>query len=323
MMPKTASTIEEPVLILVGPTAIGKTALSLEIAERVQCEIVSMDSMQVYRYMDIGTAKASREERQQVSHHLIDIVAPDEQYDAARFACDARKVIKNIHARGKIPLVTGGTGLYLSSLLNGLFDAFEVSPDVRATLRRRLDEEGRAVLHAELCAVDPASGRRIHINDTQRLLRALEIYQATGIPWSEHLHRQRQTAGCPLFARMLLLGLTSDRELLYERIHQRSVHMMSDAFAAEVAWLVAQGYGADLPSMQSIGYRHMLGCMNGTWDHETATTALIRETRRYAKRQLTWFRHQQQVQWHPVHAPHEIFAAIDNFLQQTTAKPTV
>lgn len=309
-----SSSIQKPIVVLIGPTAIGKTALSLEIADRIQAEIVSMDSMQIYRYMDIGTAKASNEERRQVTHHLIDIVDPDEQYNAARFVTDARKAIKHIHAHGKIPFITGGTGLYLSSLLNGLFDTVKVSPEVRASLLHRLAEQGREALYAELCAVDPISSQRIHKNDTQRLIRALEIYHATGIPWSSHLHRQQQVPR-PLFSRLLILGLTCDRELLYNRIHQRSVAMMGDAFLEEVSWLLNQGYEAHLPSMQSIGYRHMIAVINRTCDWETATATLVRDTRRYAKRQLTWFRRQQQVQWYSSKKTNEIFSAINAFLQ--------
>jgi len=315
MMPPPVS-VTAPVLVLVGPTAIGKTALSLRIAETFQCEIVSMDSMQVYRSMDIGTAKASREERQRVAHHLIDIVDPDEQYDAARFVGDALDAINAIHSRHRIPLLTGGTGLYLSSLINGMFDTIKVTAEVRNRLRHRLDQEGRAALHRELLAVDRESGQRIHANDTQRLLRGLEVYHATGIPWSEHLRRQKETGQPPRFSRLLLLGLTCERERLYDRIKIRSIEMMRDEFAQEVQYLLAKGYAPDLPAMQSIGYRHMLACLAGTWDRETATAALIRDTRRYAKRQLTWFRNQQQVCWHRIDQTDGVFTAIDLFLQQ-------
>ena len=311
-------TVEAPVLVLVGPTAIGKTSLSLEIAERLQCEIVSMDSMQVYRYMDIGTAKASKEERQRITHHLIDIVDPDEQYDAARFVHDAQIAIASIHAQGKIPLITGGTGLYLSALLNGLFETIEVPDYIRTELLKRLNEEGRNALYRELCTVDPISSRRVHINDTQRLVRALEIYLATGVPWSEHLRRQQSAVRQPYYTHTLLLGLTCDRQQLYERIHQRSIMIMGDTFAEEVRWLLEQEYSPDLPSMQSIGYRHMLAFLAGDWEHGLATENLIRDTRRYAKRQLTWFRHQEHIQWFSVNARREICTEIDSFLQRTS-----
>ena len=307
--------ITAPVLVLVGPTAIGKTELSLRIAEAFQAEIISMDSMQVYRHMDIGTAKASPEERRRVVHHLIDIVDPDEQYDAARFVHDALEAVTSIHAREKIPLITGGTGLYLSSLINGIFDIIDVQPDVRDRLRNRLRQEGKGVLHRELMTVDQESGQRIHCNDTQRILRGLEIYYTTGVPWSEHLRRQQDAMPQPRFTRILLLGLTCAREVLYDRIKRRSISIMRDEFALEAQWLLGQGYTGDLPAMQSIGYRHMLACLTGTWDRETATAALIRDTRRYAKRQMTWFRNQQQVHWHPIDQTEDIFAAIASFLE--------
>ncbi|MCL2790331.1 MAG: tRNA (adenosine(37)-N6)-dimethylallyltransferase MiaA [Desulfobulbus sp.] len=314
-MISAATAITAPVLALVGPTAIGKTALSLRIAEQYKCEIISMDSMQVYRYMDIGTAKASLEERKRIAHYLIDIVDPDEQYDAAQFAQDARDAIAAIHARGHIPLLTGGTGLYLSSLINGMFDVVKVSDQVRTLLRHRLEQEGRMALHRELMTVDRESGERIHCNDTQRLLRGLEIYHATGIPWSEHVRQQRRHATVSNFSRLLLLGLTCERETLYERIKQRSVSMMCDKFAQETEWLLTQGYRSDLPAMQAIGYRHMLALLAGANDRETVLTALIRDTRRYAKRQMTWFRNQQQVAWHQVSQPETVFATVDRFLE--------
>ncbi|MCL2457867.1 MAG: tRNA (adenosine(37)-N6)-dimethylallyltransferase MiaA [Desulfobulbus sp.] len=306
--------ITAPVLALVGPTAIGKTALSLRIATRFRCEIISMDSMQVYRYMDIGTAKASKEEQLLVPHHLIDRVDPDEQYDAARFVKDALATIAGIHDRGHIPLLTGGTGLYLSALVNGMFDIVKVPDHIRTHLRQRLDQEGREALHRELMTIDQESSERIHCNDTQRLLRGLEIFQATGIPWSQHVRRQQQHQVAPSFFRLLLVGLTCEREMLYDRIQQRSISMMRDEFAQEVEWLLAKGYQAKLPSMQSIGYRHMLAYLAGACDRQTALASLIRDTRRYAKRQLTWFRNQQQVAWHQIDQPDTIIAALDRFL---------
>jgi len=306
--------VAAPVLVLIGPTAIGKTALSLEIAETFRCEIVSMDSMQVYRYMDIGTAKASREERRKISHHLIDIIDPDEQYDAALFARDAMRAVEAIITRGKIPLITGGTGLYLSSLINGMFNSPHVSHELREQLRQRLLDEGRDALHRELLCVDPESALRIHRNDTQRLLRGLEIFHSTGIPWSAHLHHQKEIGGQQRFSRMLLLGLTCDRQILYDRIKERTIKMMSDAFQQEIKFLLNKGYTSELPAMQAIGYRHMLGCMRGERDREEAVAALIRDTRRYAKRQMTWFRNQQHVQWHDIDHPEGVMQAIASFL---------
>jgi len=309
------SLITAPVVVLIGPTAIGKTALSLEIAARFSCEIISMDSMQVYRFMDIGTAKASPEERALVPHHLIDIIDPDDQYDAARFVDDALRAIADITGRGRVPLITGGTGLYLTALTKGLFEELSVSDEIRDRLRQRLALEGREVLHRQLCAVDPESGERVHINDTQRLLRGLEIFTATGIPWSEHLRRQQAAAPSHRLINMLQIGLSCERSQLYDRIEQRTIKMMCDEFQLEVEGLLARGYASTLPSMQSIGYRHMLGCITGQWDRATATIELIRDTRRYAKRQMTWFGRSAEIHWYDREQHSQVLTDLDKFLK--------
>lgn len=307
--------ITTPVLVLIGPTAIGKTALSLQIATRFGCEIISMDSMQVYRFMDIGTAKASQEERALVPHHLIDIVDPDDQYDAARFVVDARLAIDAISGRGRVPLITGGTGLYLAALTKGLFSEIAVPAAIRERLRSRLELEGRELLHRELCAVDPESGARVHINDTQRLLRGLEIFSVTGIPWSEHLRRQQADSLALPFTNMMQIGLGCERSQLYDRIKMRTIEMMSDTFQQEVEELLARGYAETLPSMQAIGYRQMVGCIKGQHDRATATDALIRDTRRYAKRQMTWFGRSPHIRWYDRGQGSQVLTDVENFLK--------
>ena len=307
--------IHTPVLVLIGPTAIGKTALSLTMAERFDCEIISMDSMQVYRFMDIGTAKVTKEEQARVHHHLIDRVNPDDQYDAARFVYDCLESLTDISARGKIPLITGGTGLYLTALVNGLFQEIIVPDVVRAQVRRDLEERGREALYQELSSVDAESAARVHVNDTQRLLRGLEIFRATGIPWSVHIRNQKKTAPPVCFDHLWQMGLTCERALLYDRIKERTLKMMSDAFESEVEGLIARGYGQELPSMQAIGYRHMVGCLQGRWDRATATAALIQDTRRYAKRQFTWFNRSQDIHWYDIAQPATVLSELHNFLQ--------
>ena len=310
-----------PVLVLVGPTAIGKTELSLRIASVFDCEIISMDSMQVYRRMDIGTAKASREERALVRHHLIDIVDPDEQYHAARFVRDATAAVHDIRLRGKIPLITGGTGLYLSALNKGLFDTIQVEPELREALRRRLEKEGREALYQELQACDPASAARIHPNDTQRLLRGLELFASTGIPWSEHIRRQE--AAPPALAQpQLQIGLSCERPLLHERIRRRTEAMMQEPFRREVEALLASGYKSMLPAMQSLGYRHMNLYLQGKWSLEEAREALAVDTRRYAKRQLTWFRANTGIHWFDRAQTEAAFTLIEQFLRRPSALAT-
>lgn len=304
-----------PVLVLVGPTAVGKTALSLELAENFGCEIISMDSMQVYRHMDIGTAKATAAERVRVRHHLIDIADPDEQYNAARFVTDARAAMADMRRRGKMPLITGGTGLYLKALNHGLFAAVPIPAAIRDGLRLRLAEEGRAALFRELADCDPESAARIHPNDTQRILRGLEVFQASGRPWSEYLRRQEQDerlAGTP----QLLLGLRCERSRLYERIRLRTEKMMQPPFRAEVENLLAMGYDASLPSMQALGYRHMIRHIEGEWPLETACAALATDTRRYAKRQLTWFRSEAAMHWFDRDEGEAIFRLVARFVHE-------
>ena len=290
--------ISTPVLVLVGPTAVGKTALTFDIADTFDCEIISMDSMQVYRFMDIGTAKPSKEEQQLVPHHLIDIINPDEQYNAARFVQDCVRAIKEISAQGKIPLVTGGTGLYLSALINGLFDNVHVADEVREALEARMESEGPAKLHTELIRIDPASGERIHGNDRQRILRGLEIYHSTGIPWSEHLERQKNMAPPVCFCKLFEIALSCDREVLHQRIEERTSRMLKQGLVGEVEELRETGYATKLASMQAIGYRHVNLYLDGQWSFKEMKELLVRDTRRYAKRQMTWFRRHKSLHWY-------------------------
>lgn len=290
--------IEAPTLVLVGPTAIGKTALTFHIAAELDCEIISMDSMQVYRYMDIGTAKPSRKEQQQVTHHLLDLVDPDEQYNAARFVQDCLQAVQTIVSRGKIPLITGGTGLYLSSLFNGLFANINVSDEIKNAIHTRYTIRGLAAMYAELERVDPESAARIHPHDTQRILRGLEIFAASGVPWSVHLVRQQQAPPPVQFTRLWEMGLCCEREILSGRIQQRSAIMIEQGLIDEVSRLRQRGYGAELSSMRAIGYRHVHGFLNREYDKETMIAKMIQDTRQYAKRQMTWFRKHKTLHWY-------------------------
>lgn len=290
--------IKQQILVLIGPTAIGKTALSLQLAEKFDCEIISVDSMQVYRHMDIGTAKATQAERALVPHHLIDVVNPDENYDAARFVRDASRLIQEITSRGKLALLTGGTGLYLKSLLEGIFPEAPSDRNVRNQLKLRLENEGVDVLHKELSLCDSISATKLHKNDTQRVLRALEVYHTTGVPWSEHLENQKSSGdGGGLDVDALQIGLTCDRDKLYQRINLRCELMLNAGLEEEVKWLLGEGYGAELKSMGSIGYRHMTGYLAKEYDEHEMIRLLSRDTRRYAKRQYTWFNKNENIRW--------------------------
>lgn len=311
-----SSTDNWPAVCLVGPTAIGKTSLSLMLAEKFGAEIVSVDSMQVYRQMDIGTAKATPAERRRVPHHLIDIVNPDEEYHAARFIKDAGEAITGIRSRGRMPLLVGGTGLYLKGLLEGLFEVTAIEPGLREALRLRLAGEGHQALHAELQRLDPHSAARIHPHDTHRLLRALEIHTATGVPWSQYLQEQSPN---PMLANVLLIGLTCERERLYHRINQRVEQMAENGLLDEVKKLLAMGYAPALKPLQSIGYRHMIQYLDGAWSWEESLQLLARDTRRYAKRQYTWFRRLPAIRWFEPSQAGAIVNAVHHFLAQEGA----
>ncbi|RUM45759.1 MAG: tRNA (adenosine(37)-N6)-dimethylallyltransferase MiaA [Desulfocapsa sp.] len=285
-----------PILTLIGPTAIGKTELSIKLAKKFDMEIISVDSMQVYRHMDIGTAKISREEMAGIPHHLIDVVSPDQNFDAVTFEQQALDAIRDISARGRRVLLTGGTGLYLKSLLEGLSHKIPKFPEIRKEIQKKLATSGRHVLHDELMLIDCDSAKRIHVNDTHRLVRALEIYKGTGKAWSQFLEEHKQSRELR-FTKILTIGLTCDRQLLYERIELRSNIMMANGFEQEVKDLLKRGYGVQHKSMRSIGYSHMTKYLAGEWDTKEMLTKLTRDTRRYAKRQYTWFGKIKDIEW--------------------------
>lgn len=317
----THGVIQEPLLVLVGPTAIGKTDLSLTLSHQHNCEIVSVDSMQVYKYMDIGTAKVSVQERAEIPHHLIDIVLPNQDYDAAKFAEDSLQAIREIHSRNKIPLLTGGTGMYLRALLEGIFHGVPVNREIRNKLNQRLEEEGCSKLHEELAACDSISAKRIHQKDTQRLLRALEIFYSSGTPWSEHLDQHKNSKDKPKFANVLQLGLTCDRAILYERINQRCNAMLDAGLEKEVRELLSMGFQENLKCFSAIGYRHMLNHINGEWTTEELNHFLARDTRRYAKRQYTWFSKMEELIWFDVAERKNILQKVEEWLAGKAQKP--
>jgi len=280
--------------------------------------------MQVYRFMDIGTAKPTAAERSQIPHYLIDIVDPDENYTLGTFVRDAEKAIQCIYSNKNTPLLTGGTGLYFKGLLNGVFDDFvgfegkswadpEEKKTIRDNLQKRLTEEGATRLHKELAELDPESAQRIHPNDIQRILRGLEIFYSTGIPWSRHLEHQSEKK--PHY-RVLKIGLTRPRKELYGRIDQRVQQMAEQGLLDEVKNLLAMGFDNTLKSMQSIGYRHMINFIEGKWSWEQTLELLARDTRHYAKRQYTWFKNDPEIIWHDVREADVIFDDIRNFLKK-------
>jgi tRNA dimethylallyltransferase len=284
-----------PLIALVGPTAVGKTALSLKLAEELHAEIISVDSMQVYKYMDVGTAKPDAEERGRVPHHLIDIAYPDEDYNAGRFVQDAESAIEAVRGRGRLPMLVGGTGLYLKSLLEGIFELPAIDHQIRGDVRRRLEKFGSAALHEKLAEIDPVMAAKLHPNDSQRITRAIEIFESTGIRWSDLLLQQEKKI--PVRKNCCIIGLTRSRTVLYQRIDRRSAHMLEKGLIEEVQKLLDMGYSANLKSMQAIGYRHVIEMISGKRGLDATVALLARDTRRYAKRQYTWFAGMHGLQW--------------------------
>jgi tRNA dimethylallyltransferase len=284
------------VAVLVGPTAVGKTAVALDLAEVLEADIVNADSMQVYRQLDIGTAKPTPAERKRVRHHLVDAAAPDEPYDAARYAREGRAVIADLHRRGIPPLVVGGTGLYIKALLGGLFHQGKAVWEVRRRLARELAERGLPALRTRLASLDPPTARRLAPGDTYRILRALEVAEATGRPLSsfQAAHRFQDRP-----YETLKLGLDLPREELYRRIEARVEAMLGQGWLEEVRRLLTR-YSPEIKPLKALGYRHLAAVLAGRLSLEEASDRIKKETRRYAKRQLTWFRADPEVRWfHP------------------------
>ncbi|MDO4582170.1 MAG: tRNA (adenosine(37)-N6)-dimethylallyltransferase MiaA [Bacillota bacterium] len=282
-------------IIVVGPTACGKTALSLNIAQRLDCEIISGDSMQVYRGMDIGTAKLPPSARRGIAHHLLDIRDPDQAYSVADFREDARQAIADIDARGKRSLLVGGSGLYINAVINPYnFEQTTAQNDeIRAQLRREIAASGAEALHQRLAEIDPEAAARIHAHDTHRLIRALEVYMVSGRTISE---MQRRSARPPDY-RLLMLGLTMEREHLYRRIEQRVDEMLAQGLLDEVRGLLNGGLSIDAVSMQGLGYRQLAAYLSGRIDYPQAVELIKRDTRRFAKRQFTWFKRDPRIKW--------------------------
>ena len=284
----------DPLLVVVlGPTASGKTALSLAIARRFQGEIVNCDSVAMYRDFEIGTAKPTAEERAEIPHHLLDFVDPVATISAGEYARRARQVINEIAARGRLPIVSGGTGLYLRALLEGLFAGPQRSQDLRDKLRRRVEQNGPERLHRILRRLDPTAAERIHANDVPKVIRALEVSMASRRSMTELWQEGRE----PLRGfRILRLGLSPDREALYERINLRAAAMFEQGLIPETEELWKK-YGDNVWPLTSLGYKQAMQVLRGEIERKSAMTAAQQAHRNYAKRQMTWFRREPEVRW--------------------------
>lgn len=283
------------VIVIAGPTASGKTNLSIELAKRLNGEIISADSMQIYKHMDIGTAKPTVAEMQGIKHYLIDEVLPSEEFNVVKFKELAEKYIEEIIKKGKLPIIVGGTGLYISSLIDNInFSESECDWELRESLKKEAEEYGAQYLHDKLKQVDEEAANNIHPNNIKRVIRALEVYYQTEKPISFHNEMSKVV---PSKYDFVLIGLTMDRQLLYERINKRVDIMLENGLVEEVKKLVNLGFADSITSMQGIGYKEILAYLSGENSLEEAVEIIKRDSRRYAKRQLTWFRRIKEIIW--------------------------
>lgn len=291
--------MKRPLIILTGPTAVGKTSLSLSLAKELDGEIVSADSMQVYRYMDIGTAKIREEERQGIPHHLIDVLDPWEDFNVVRFQKMAREALEEIWERGHIPIVTGGTGFYIQALLYDIhFTENNGDSSLRKDLENYARENGAEALHSRLAEVDEKAASQIHFNNVKRVIRALEFYYQTGKKISEHNEEERKRTSPYDFKYFVL---NDEREHLYARINQRVDLMMEEGLVEEVQKLKEMGCDSTMVSMQGLGYKEILSYLEGECTLDEAVYKIKRDTRHFAKRQITWFKRERDVIW--LHKP--------------------
>ena len=286
---------KKPMVILTGPTAVGKTALSIELAKKINGAIISADSMQVYKYMDIGSAKIMPEEMQNIKHYLVDELLPTDEFHVVKFQEMAKAALEEIYSDGKIPIIVGGTGFYIQGLLYDIdFSKQDADYEYRMELEAFAKEHGAQALHERLREIDPASYETIHANNIKRVIRALEYYHLSGKPISEHNEQERQKESPYHFAYFVL---NDDRKNLYDRIEKRIDVMMEQGLLEEVTRLKQMGCHKDMVSMQGLGYKEILAYLDGEYSLEAAVDLLKKETRHFAKRQLTWFRRERDVIW--------------------------
>ena len=295
MTAKDNTGTKRPLIILTGPTAVGKTALSIGLAKAIQGEIISADSMQVYRGMDIGTAKITKEQMDGVPHHLIDIMDPSDSFHVMAFQQKCKEAMEDIYARHKIPILVGGTGFYIQSVLYDIsFTETDTDIEYRQELQKIAEEQGGYVLHARLAKIDPEAADEIHPNNVKRVIRALEFYEKNHYPISEHNETQQHRES-PYEFRYFVLN--DEREKLYQKIELRVDEMVQNGLLDEVKHLKEMGYHRGMVSMQGLGYKEILDYLDGVTSLDEALYILKRDTRHFAKRQITWFKREKEVIW--------------------------
>ncbi|HPB79006.1 MAG TPA: tRNA (adenosine(37)-N6)-dimethylallyltransferase MiaA [Sedimentibacter sp.] len=306
------------IIVIVGPTAVGKTYISVELAKKLNTEIISADSMQIYKGMNIGTAKITDEEKQGIIHHMIDIINPDEEYSVSEFKYDAEKIIDRLLSENRIPIIVGGSGLYVNSLIYDLdFGNTKSNKKLREYYTYYYKEHGEDALYDKLLKIDPVAAEKIHKNNIKRIIRALEVYDITGVKFSElntDIRKKSNKYDC------ILIGLSMERKVLYERINQRVDEMLSKGLVDEVSSLIKKGYGKNLVSMRGIGYKEIIEYLEGNTDYEEAVNTLKQNTRRFAKRQYTWFLKDENVKWFSMDNPSEIDKTLDSIVEYISKK---
>ena len=285
------------VLVLVGPTASGKTSLAIECARQMGGEIISADSRQLYRLLTIGTAKPSPEEQRQAVHHMIDVFDPNEPCSAGMYANKAHQIIEDIFARNRIPVIAGGSGMYISALVDGLFPGKYKDERIRSQLKEEANIHGAQYLYEQLLNADPVTAKRIHPNDLFRIVRALEVFRLTGRSISEIREQETRKASF----QSIFIGLNWARSVLYQRIDRRVDRMIEEGLVEEVRTLLEKGYDEKLNSLDTLGYKEVIQYLNGSIDKETMVALIQKNTRNFAKRQLTWFRRDQRIHWFDLH----------------------
>lgn len=305
------------IIVIVGPTAVGKTYVSVELARKLNTEVISADSMQIYKEMDIGTAKITKDEMQGIAHHMIDVVRPDENYSVSEFKTDAEKIIDSLLLNNVVPIVVGGSGLYVNSLIYDLdFGKAKSNEKLRDYYGYYHREHGEDALYEKLMKIDPAAAEKIHKNNVKRVIRALEVYDITGVKFSElntDIRKPSDKYEC------ILVGLSMDRKILYERINQRVDKMVAEGLINEVKALLDKGYHKDLISMKAIGYKEIIDYLEGNISLEEAVSILKRNTRRFAKRQYTWFLKDENVKWFDLKDIRDIDLTVESIYEYINA----
>jgi len=306
----------KPLVVILGPTAVGKTSVGIQLCQKIHGEIVSGDSMLIYKDMNIGTAKPSLAERQHIPHHMIDLLNPSEAYNVAEFQAKATCCIEDIQQRGNIPILLGGTGLYVRAIVEGYqFCPASSNDTLRKQLQAEVDKYGNQYLWDKLNAIDPVTAKRLHFNDQRRIIRAIEVYQNTGAPLSSQYQADHNIP-----YDLALIGLTMPRELLYERINHRVDTMIESGLESEVRQLLDKGYHAEMVAMKGLGYRQMIGYIAGEYDLEYAVYLIKRDTRHFAKRQMTLFKKISGIAWFDVSKYLSVPALVEDIYMDIAGK---